>query len=176
MAKELVVDEIRVCEGCGQFRHRNWFIASHRFCHECREAQAWRFDQALRLGTASESELLTGNPSAEVVIPAGQMIRQEWDEAPTPTTQELNDDLARQDLSLLSLITEDRRLSPYEYRRVMAPLTDSPELVEQYQEFARQNPDPRQAPSTTIVDVQIRTPRPKRQHQAAAQKPRKRRR
>lgn len=171
---ELVIDEIRVCEGCGQFRHVNWFVAGARFCHECREAQKWRVDQALRHGTASESEILSGALTQEMVLPGGQVVYSTKDDVPPPTTKDLNDALARQHISLLDVVTQERYLSPYEFRRAMVPLSEDPELVEEYQRLARETPDPRKARPTTVVDVQIRTPRGKRQHQAAAARPRKR--
>lgn len=161
-------DVLRVCEGCGQFRHVNWFSVGRKFCHECREGQSWRLTEALRSGAASEEEILSHATSPDVQIPGGLLVYTQYDDTPSPTTRELNNELAERHLTALTYAKETRKLTHEEYLSALTPLTEDPEWVAAYEAFDRETPDPRQDATTSIsVGLPGRSPRSRLRQKAA---------
>lgn len=161
-------DYLQWCEGCGQLRHKNWFVVGRKYCHECREAQGFRLTEALRSGSASEAEILSQATTPDIIIPGGLLVYTMKDDTPTPSARDLNNQLAEAQLTALTYAKNTRKLTHEEYQAALVPLTEDPVWVEAYEQFARETPDPR-LPSTKTVSVgrQGRLPRSRPPRQAA---------
>lgn len=93
------VDNLRLCEGCGNIRHVSQFVSWRKYCRTCYGAHQNRLDRMLRDGTASPEEVLRVLTQQELPRPLDPTIDHVTmtvkEDVPDLTTEDLNQRLAQ---------------------------------------------------------------------------------
>jgi hypothetical protein len=87
-----VGDQLKMCDGCNEWRHISHFTVGRKYCRVCYAASLKRLDDALRAGNASQNELILP-PNLELTRPIQPDDRVTYtvpDDEPALTTDELN--------------------------------------------------------------------------------------
>lgn len=86
------IDHLRFCEGCDEWRHKNYFDPGRTYCKMCHKAHLDRMTHALRMGTLSSAEIanLSSFELPRPITPEDRVTYTIADDEPPLTTDELN--------------------------------------------------------------------------------------